>query len=37
MVGQRFPSFVDSLPLTATGKLWKAEMKKQWKDFSFGS
>ena len=29
--------FVDSLPLTATGKLWKAEMKKQWKDFSFGS
>jgi len=27
--------FVDSLPLTATGKLWKAEMKKQWKDYSF--
>jgi fatty-acyl-CoA synthase len=26
--------FVDSLPLTATGKLWKAELKKQWKDFS---
>jgi len=29
--------FVDSLPLTATGKLWKAEMKKQWRDFSFGT
>lgn len=27
--------FVDSLPLTATGKLWKAEMKKQWKDYTF--
>ena len=27
--------FVDSLPLTATGKLWKAEMKKQWKDYAF--
>ena len=27
--------FVESLPLTATGKLWKAEMKKQWKDYSF--
>jgi fatty-acyl-CoA synthase len=26
--------FVDTLPLTATGKLWKAELKKQWKDFS---
>ena len=22
--------FVDSLPMTATGKLWKAELKKQW-------
>jgi len=29
--------FVDSLPLTATGKLWKAEMKKQWKDYSFSA
>ena len=27
--------FVESLPLTATGKLWKAELKKQWKDYSF--
>ena len=26
--------FVESLPLTATGKLWKAELKRQWKDFS---
>ena len=26
--------FVETLPLTATGKLWKAELKKQWKDFS---
>ena len=29
--------FVDSLPLTATGKLWKSEMKKRWKDYSFQS
>lgn len=27
--------FVESLPLTATGKLWKSEMKKQWKDYAF--
>ncbi|MCW8087012.1 long-chain-fatty-acid--CoA ligase [Sabulicella glaciei] len=26
--------FVETLPLTATGKLWKAELKRQWKDFS---
>lgn len=26
--------FVESLPLTATGKLWKAEMKKQWQGYS---
>lgn len=26
--------FVDSLPLTATGKLWKAELKKQWQHYS---
>jgi fatty-acyl-CoA synthase len=26
--------FVDSLPLTATGKLWKAELKKQFKDYT---
>ncbi|MCX7370915.1 MAG: long-chain-fatty-acid--CoA ligase [Alphaproteobacteria bacterium] len=25
--------FVDSLPLTATGKLWKAELKKAWADY----
>ena len=25
--------FVDSLPLTATGKLWKAELKKRFKDY----
>jgi len=25
--------FVDSLPLTATGKLWKAELKRQFKDY----
>ena len=24
--------FVDNLPLTATGKLWKAELKKQYAD-----
>lgn len=26
--------FVDSLPMTATGKLWKAELKRRFKDFS---
>lgn len=26
--------FVDSLPLTATGKLWKAELKKRFKDYT---
>lgn len=26
--------FVESLPMTATGKLWKAELKREWKDFS---
>ncbi|MFL1463659.1 long-chain-fatty-acid--CoA ligase [Roseococcus sp. DSY-14] len=26
--------FVDSLPLTATGKLWKAELKKRFKDYA---
>jgi len=25
--------FVESLPLTATGKLWKAELKRQFKDY----
>ncbi len=25
--------FVDSLPMTATGKIWKAELKKQWQDY----
>ncbi|MBK1660348.1 long-chain-fatty-acid--CoA ligase [Paracraurococcus ruber] len=28
--------FVESLPLTATGKLWKAELKQQYKDRSAG-
>jgi len=26
--------FVDTLPMTATGKLWKAELKRQFKDYS---
>ena len=26
--------FVETLPLTATGKLWKAELKRQFKDYS---
>jgi 3-(methylthio)propionyl---CoA ligase len=26
--------FVESLPLTATGKLWKAELKRQFKDYT---
>jgi len=25
--------FVEALPLTATGKLWKAELKRQFKDY----
>ena len=28
--------FVDSLPLTATGKLWKADLKQKYKDRSAG-
>ncbi|WP_431271573.1 AMP-binding enzyme [Dankookia sp. P2] len=28
--------FVDSLPLTATGKLWKAELKQKYRDRSAG-
>jgi fatty-acyl-CoA synthase len=26
--------FVESLPMTATGKLWKAELKREWREFS---
>ena len=28
--------FVDSLPMTATGKLWKADLKQKYKDRSAG-
>jgi fatty-acyl-CoA synthase len=28
--------FVDSLPLTATGKLWKADLKRKYRDRSAG-